>query len=40
MVVRGHRYILTIVDFATRWHEAFPLKYIDIPSFCEALIFL
>ncbi|XP_055870080.1 uncharacterized protein LOC129923388 [Biomphalaria glabrata] len=26
MSKRGHRYILTIVDFATRWAEAYPLK--------------
>lgn len=35
---RGHRYILTLVDFATRYPEAVPLKKIDTESVADALI--
>lgn len=38
MSQRSHHYILRIVDFATRCPEAFPVKYIDTQSICEALI--
>ena len=34
---RGHRYILTIVDFATRYPEAIPLKSITTIEVAEAL---
>ena len=34
----GHRYILTLVDFATRYPEAVPLKNIDIQTVAEALM--
>ena len=34
----GHRYILTLVDFATRYPEAVPLKKIDIETVAEALV--
>eukprot|EP00745_Piridium_sociabile_P014889 TRINITY_DN21965_c0_g1_i2.p1 TRINITY_DN21965_c0_g1~~TRINITY_DN21965_c0_g1_i2.p1 ORF type:complete len:972 (+),score=119.48 TRINITY_DN21965_c0_g1_i2:366-2918(+) len=33
----GHRFILTIIDLATRYPEAIPLKYIDTVSVAEAL---
>ena len=32
----GHRYILTLVDFATRYPEAVPLKTIDTETVAEA----
>ena len=35
---RGHRYILTVVDVATRYPEAVPLKNIDTISVAEALV--
>ena len=34
----GHRYILTLVDFATRYPEAVPLKKIDTETVAEALV--
>ena len=34
----GHRYILTLVDFATRYPEAVPLKNIDTETAAEALV--
>ena len=34
----GHRYILTLVDFATRYPEAVPLKNIDTETVEEALV--
>ncbi|KAK3895275.1 hypothetical protein Pcinc_000992 [Petrolisthes cinctipes] len=34
----GHRYILTLIDFATGFPEALPLKSIDTISVAEALI--
>ncbi len=35
---RGHRYIITLVDYATRYPEALPLKNIDTITVAEALI--
>ena len=35
---RGHRYILTVVDFATRYPAAIPLKSISTVEVAEALI--
>ena len=35
---KGHRYILTLVDYATRYPEAVPLKNIDMESVAEALL--
>merc|ERR1711893_133699 len=35
---RGHRYILTIVDYATRYPEAVPLKNITTVDVAEALV--
>ena len=34
----GHRYILTICDYGTRFPEAFPLKITSIKDVVEALI--
>jgi len=34
----GHRYILTLVDYATRYPEAIPLKKITAESVAEALV--
>ena len=34
----GHRYVLTLVDMATRFPEAIPLKTIDTVSVAEALV--
>ena len=34
----GHRYILTLVDYATRYREAVPLKNIDTETVAEALV--
>ena len=34
----GHRYILTLVDYATRYQEAVPLKRIDTETVAEALV--
>ena len=36
--VAGHRYILTLVDYATRYPEAVPLKRIDTETVAEALV--
>ena len=33
-----HRYILTLVDYATRYPEAVPLKNIDTETVAEALL--
>ena len=35
---KGHRYILTFVDYATRYHEAVPLKNIETETVAEALL--
>lgn len=35
---RGHQYILTVVDYATRYPEAIPLKKIDTENVAEALL--
>ena len=35
---RGHRYFLTIIDYATRYPEAIPLKSITKPEVAEALV--
>ena len=35
---KGHRYILTLVDYATRYPEAVPLKNIDTETVAEALL--
>ena len=35
---KGHRYILTLVDYATRYPEAVPLKSIDTETVAEALL--
>ena len=35
---QGHRYILTIVDFATRYPEAIPLKSVETERVAEALL--
>ena len=35
---RGHRYILTVVDYATRYPEAMPLRKIDTVSVADALL--
>ena len=35
---KGHRYILTLVDYATRYPEAAPLKNIDSATVAEALL--
>jgi hypothetical protein len=35
---QGHRYVLTLVDFATRYPEAIPLKTIDTEAVTEALM--
>jgi len=35
---RGHRYILTVVDYATRYPEAVPLKNISTITVAEALV--
>ena len=34
----GHRYNMTLVDFATRYPEAVPLKAIDTETVAEALV--
>ena len=34
----GHRCFLTLVDYATRYPEATPLKKINIPTVAEALV--
>jgi Integrase zinc binding domain/Integrase core domain len=38
MSARGHRYILTIVDYATRYPEAVALRNISIETVAEALV--
>ena len=35
---KGHRYILTFVDYATRYPKAVPLKNIDTETVAEALL--
>lgn len=35
---KGHRYVLTLVDYATRYPEAVPLKEISSPIVAEALL--
>ncbi|XP_069502965.1 uncharacterized protein [Ambystoma mexicanum] len=35
---RGHKYILVVVDYATRYPEAFPLKATNIQQICDVLI--
>ena len=35
---KGHRYILTLVDYATRYPEAVTLNYIDTETVTEALL--
>jgi len=35
---RGHRYILTVVDYATRYLEAIALKNISTVAIAEALV--
>ena len=35
---KGHRYILTLVDYATRYPEAVSLKNIDMETVAEALL--
>ena len=35
---RGHRYFLTLIDYATRYPEAIPLKSITTPEVAEALV--
>ena len=35
---QGHRYIIVICDYATRYPEAFPLKAIDAPHVAEELM--
>ena len=34
----GHRYILTLVDYATRYPEAIPLKMVSSKTVVEALV--
>ena len=34
----GHKYILSIIDYATRYPEAIPLKHIDTETVAEALV--
>ena len=35
---KGHRYILTLVDYTTRYPEAVPLKNIETETVAEALL--
>lgn len=35
---RGNKWVLTVVDYATRWPEAIPLRSIDTESVAEALL--
>ncbi|XP_037801935.1 uncharacterized protein LOC119596676 [Penaeus monodon] len=35
---RGHKYILTLIDYATRYPEAVPLKNVDTITVAEALV--
>lgn len=34
----GHRYILTIIDYATRFPEAVPLREIDTITIAESIV--
>ena len=36
--IRGHRYILTLVDYATRYPEAIPVHNIDTATIAESLL--
>ena len=38
MTRRGHCYILTIMDCATRYMEAVPLRRVDAATTCDALL--
>ena len=38
MEERGHRYILVLMDYATRYPEAAPLKSIDTERVAEELL--
>ncbi|XP_055860261.1 uncharacterized protein LOC129921719 [Biomphalaria glabrata] len=40
VTAKGNRYILSFMDFATRWPEAFPLKHIDASTICQTLLLL
>ena len=35
---RGNRYVLTLMDFATKYPEAVPLHRIDAPTICQELL--
>ena len=35
---RGHRYILVVCDYATRYPEAVTMRYIDAASIAEELL--
>ena len=35
---RGHKYLLTIMDFGTRYPEAIPLKKTDAETVCDKLL--
>ena len=35
---RGNRFILTVMDFSSRYPEAFPMRKVDAPSVCDNLI--
>ena len=35
---KGHQYVLTLVNYATRYPEAVPLKIIDTETVAEALL--
>ena len=35
---KGHRYFLTLVDYATKYPEALPLKNIDMKMVAETLL--
>ena len=37
---KGNRYLLTVMDFATRFPEAIPLRRIDAATVCEELLVL
>ena len=38
MTTQGNKYILSIIDFATKYPEAIPLKNIDTETVADALI--
>ena len=38
VTTKGHRYILTVVDYATRYPEAIPLRSIETTRVAEALV--